>query len=78
MTSTLLQLVTPAHYVAERSQIFPSTASLQWFERQHRQELINCGAVSMPAGRKLVNPAAFDQAVVEIGKRLASERAGTK
>jgi len=78
MTNALLQLVTPAAYVADRPQIFPSAESLRWFERQHRHELIDCGAISMPAGRKLVNPAAFDQAVVTIGKRMACQRAGIK
>ncbi|GCL61024.1 hypothetical protein [Pseudaquabacterium pictum] len=69
-----LDLMTPADYVAKRSQIFPGVESLRWFERQHRAELIECGAVLMPNGRKLVDPAAFDRAVVEIGKRMATAR----
>jgi hypothetical protein len=69
-----LALMTPADYVAARSQIFPGVESLRWFERQHRDELIQCGAILMPNGRKLVDPDAFDRAVVEIGKRMANAR----
>lgn len=68
-------LVTPAQYVAERRQVFPSVDSLRWFERQHRDELIAKGAVLMPAGRKLLNPTVFDAAVIEIGQKLAAGRA---
>jgi hypothetical protein len=71
-----LHLLTIAQYVAERPQIFPGVESLRWFERQHRVELIEAGAVLMPNGRKLVDPAAFDMAVVKIGQRMASKRAG--
>lgn len=69
-----LALMTPADYAAERPQIFPGVESLRWFERQHRAELIQCGAILMPNGRKLVDPVAFDRAVVEIGKRMAGAR----
>ena len=74
-TTQPLDLTTPADYVAARSKIFPAgVESLRWFERQHRAELIQCGAILMPNGRKLIDPAAFDRAVVEIGKRMASAR----
>lgn len=69
-----LPLVTPAEYVADRPQVFPGVESLRWFERQHRAELIERGAILMPNGRKLVDPAAFDSAVRDIGKRLAGQR----
>ena len=69
-----LPLVTPAEYVADRPQVFPGVESLRWFERQHRAELIERGAILMPNGRKLVDPAAFDSAVRDIGRRLAGQR----
>lgn len=72
-TTQTLSLVTPADYVAQRSQVFPGVESLRWFERQHRAELIERGAILMPNGRKLLDPEAFDRAVVEIGKRLATK-----
>lgn len=74
MQCTPLQLVTPSEYVAARSNVFPSVESLRWFERQHRAELLRQGAIVAPTGRKLVDPAAFDQAVVTIGRRLAESR----
>ena len=67
-----LPLVTPTDYVATRPQVFPGPESLRWFERQHRAELVDKGAILLVNGRKLVNPAAFDAAVLEIGKRLAT------
>lgn len=72
-TTQTLSLVTPADYVAQRSQVFPGVESLRWFERQHRAELLERGAILMPNGRKLLDPEAFDRAVVEIGKRLATK-----
>ena len=74
MQFTPLQLVTPSEYVASRSNIFPSVESLRWFERQHRHELLQQGAIVAPTGRKLLNPVAFDQAVLTIGRRLAESR----
>lgn len=74
MQTVATRLVTPSEYVAGRPAVFPSLDSLRWFERQHRDELLRHGAIVSPTGRKLVDPAAFDQAVVEIGKRLAESR----
>lgn len=70
-----LQLLTPAEYAADRPQIFPRSSSLLWFERAHRAELVECGALLMPTGRKLINPSAFDAAVARIGKRMATPQA---
>ena len=74
-THTPLQLLTPAEYAADRPQIFPGLESLRWFERMHRTELVECGALLKPTGRKLVNPSEFDAAVVRIGKRMATPKA---
>jgi len=67
ITSHLLQ--TPAEYQAERSAVFPSVASLEWFVRQHRNELADAGAIVAPTGRRLVVVDVFDQAVLQIGAR---------
>lgn len=72
------RLVTPDEYAASRAHVFPSSESLRWFERQHRGELVKSGAVVMPAGRKMVDPVAFDGAVMTIGQRLAAARGGVK
>jgi len=70
-------LVLPQVYLQGRGHIFPSLESLRWFTRQHHAELVRRQALVMPAGRKLVNVPAFDQAVVEIGARRAAERGGS-
>lgn len=73
-TNQPLRLETPAEYVAARSHVFPGVESLRWFERSHRAELIERGAIIMPNGRKLIDPVAYDQAVIDIGKRMAAGR----
>ena len=69
-----LPLVTPAEYAAERVQVFPSGESFRWFDRTHRAELVERGALVKPTGRFLVNPPLMDQAVLEIGTRQAKRR----
>lgn len=64
--------ILPDEYVAARPVLFPSPTSFSWFVRRHRDELVRRGAVLMPTGRLLVEPEAFDQAVREIGSRLAA------
>ena len=76
MQATTQTLVPPSDYQAQRPQVFPSPESLRWFERAHRAELIQRGALLMPNGRKLVDPQLFDAAVRDIGRRMAARRAG--
>ena len=71
--SSPLPLQPPEEYRAERPHIFRSTESLRWYLRRHGAELAECGAVVV-VGRKLINPSAFDQAVLTIGARLAKPR----
>lgn len=74
-TTSTLPIVTNEEYVASRKHIFPSTESLRWFERQHRAELLNLGAILLIAGRRFINPTVFDAAVMAIGKRMAERQA---
>jgi hypothetical protein len=60
-------------YQAARSHIYPSLESLKWFIRQNRIELGQAGALSMPTGRLLIVPAAFDSAALQIGSRRARQ-----
>ena len=62
-------------YQAIRETVFPSLASLQWFCRQHRRQLIDGGALISPTGRKLIVPSAFDAAVATIGRERAERDA---
>ena len=71
-----LNLVSVAEYVAARSNIFQNTESWRWFERGNRLELVEAGALLMPAGKKLINPAAADRIVLSVGKRMAATRPG--
>lgn len=50
-------------YQAQRASVFPSMSSLNWFVRQHRDQLAKCNAVGAPTGRLLVDPERFDRYV---------------
>lgn len=52
-------------------QVFRSNESLRYFIRQHRDELIDYGAIVAPIGRQMINPPTFEAAVLRIGQRLA-------
>jgi len=57
---------------------FPSRASLDWFIKLHRSELVERGALIPGRGRgaSLVEPVIFARAVVEIFSKQAREDAG--
>lgn len=67
-TIQLDKLITLAEYQSARTHVFPSRASLDWFIRRHRQRIIDAGAMSIPAGRKLIDNERFDQVVVDVGQ----------
>lgn len=60
------------------ARIFPSMASLRWFYRTHREELLRAGAVVELAGRLLVNHGVFAPKAIEIGRRVAASRVAGK
>lgn len=68
------RLVHPDIYRAERAHLFPSAESFAWFVRKNRDELARAGALLKPNGRWLVQPDAFDSAVMAIGARRAVGR----
>lgn len=74
MQTTAAEMLPLPEYQQQRAYIFPSVDSLRWFIRQHHPELVERQALLMPAGKKLIAPAAFDRVVVEIGARLAASR----
>lgn len=67
----LNQLVSIETYAARYPEVFPCAKSLQWFVRVNKIELIEAGALIMPAGRKLIVSDKFDKAVMAIGRRRA-------
>lgn len=68
-------LTPTVRYAEERPHLFPSAESIRWFQRVHKHELIESGALLMVAGRWMADPRRFDAKVIEIGRRLA-RRAG--
>ncbi len=71
MTEALNRLQLPAEYVAQRQHLFPSQPSFDWFVRRNRSALVQAGALLRPTGRWLVEPAAFDAAILTIGAQRA-------
>lgn len=58
-------------YQRLNSEVFPTEQSLKWFIRRNRHELVEGGALVMPAGKKLAVVDRFDQVVQEVGQRRA-------
>lgn len=68
-------LVAWEDYRAANAHIFPSAESWRWFVRQHRETLIERGALFFLGGKLLVKPDAMSAALEEIGQRLVKARA---
>lgn len=66
-------------YRARREKFFPSDSSLQWYMRQHRMDLIACGAIVRQRGQWYVHEQRFDEyvliAAMEDAKRFAARQA---
>lgn len=58
-------------YQRLNSEAFPTEQSLKWFIRRNREELVETGALVMPAGKKLAVVDRFDQVVQQVGERRA-------
>jgi hypothetical protein len=72
-SNQLSALLKPEQYRLEgRTDVFPSSASLEWFIRKHKKNLIIRGALLAPTKRKLINPDLFDDVVLEIGRAMTS------
>lgn len=72
-TNDAAELLPLPDYQQRRQTIFPSPDSLAWFVRKHYAELVESGALLMPAGKKLIAPGAFDRFVLEVGQRRAAD-----
>jgi len=66
--SSITELTEAVAYAQARTTVFPSVESWRWFYRRHRAELFELGAVLEVAGRLMVVPSRFDEAIF----RLAS------
>lgn len=65
-------LYRPEALQAANPHVFPSLASLQWFERVNRAELLAAGAIVVLAGRKMLHGRRFIATALEIGARRAA------
>lgn len=65
----LINLQSQEEYQKQRSTIFPSRSSLDWFIRVNREELMELNALSWPTRRLMIRADAFDEAVLAIGKK---------
>ena len=76
MSEILSGLVLPEEYRrAGREHIFASPQSLQWFTREHKQELADAGALKLITGRHRIDAAKFDGVVSAVGSRAIDSRA---
>lgn len=73
MSEYLFSIKSRTAYQSERSDIFGSTTSLEWYIRRHRRRLNQAGALLVVSGRLMVDEKSFDNAVLEIGRELAGE-----
>ena len=69
-------LVPLDQYFERRRNVFPSPNSGQWFVRQHKDELIEAGALLRLNNRFHADENKFDEAVVEIGTKAAKRTKG--
>lgn len=67
-------LFRPDALQAANPHVFPSVASLLWFERVNRAELLAAGALVELAGRKMYRGSVFVAKALEIGARRAAAR----
>ena len=66
MTQTnLAELVSWDRYREARTDVFPSTGSLEWFVRRHKPALVARGALLLHAKRWLVHASRMDAYVLE-------------
>lgn len=68
-------LVLRTDYITPRPHIFPSEGALDWYIREHKTALIDCGAITLIRGRWLIAPAAFDSHVLQAGMAAAAKKA---
>jgi len=80
--SVLAEYTSVTTWLAEQGSevFFPTKASLDWFIKRHRRELVKSGALITREGRcgSLVSRRKFSEAVVDILRRRAVEKMDAK
>ena len=62
-------------WLEANTDLFPSEESLRWFFRQHRQELVETGAVVLVRAAWFAKPSTLRAAVMNIARRAALKAA---
>lgn len=71
--SALAALMDPEDYRQQHaSHLLRTRQALKWYLRQHGPELVKAGAMLKIANRWMVHADRFDQAVLQIGQRMAA------
>ena len=69
--TALAGLLTPTAYRETRQHVFPSEGSLSWALRQHRDRLVQAGALVKLGGALLIVESPFDAVMLEVGQEAA-------
>lgn len=72
--SAVMGLVSMSQYQESRKHLFPAAQSLEWYVRNNRAKLAECGALLLVVNRRLIDPQAFDTYVLQTGRMAAGER----
>lgn len=72
--SEVAGLQTQAQYQEGRKHLFPAAQSLEWFIRNHRAGLVECGAILLLINRRWIDPKRFDTYLVKAGRESAAQR----
>jgi len=67
----LEHLKTLGEYQGARTHIWPTLASVRWFIRTNKPDLLECGALLILGGRLVIDEPRFDAAVERIGRAQA-------
>lgn len=70
--SAVMGLESPTQYQERRKHLFPAPQSLEWYIRNHRSKLAECGALLLIAKRRLIDPKLFDAYVLTAGRQAAA------
>jgi len=73
--TTALSALLALGQVPERyPKLFPSVESLRWYMREHREGLVEAGALHVIRGRTYIAPGPFEAYVLRAGQEQAAKR----
>jgi len=73
LATPLAALMEPEEYRKQRAaHLLRTPQALKWYVRQHGPELVDQGAMLKIANRWMAHADRFDQAILQIGQRMAA------